>query len=80
MPSGFNCQSQGLNGGAARPIIGEQSLDYYLLFGAATHETRSASAFMVSYQIVRGVGQHFAGLVIGLPYIGLTWRHHNLRG
>lgn len=80
MPNGFNYPSQGLNGGTARPVIGEQSLDYCLLFGAAAHETRLAAAFMVSDQIVCGVGQHFAGLVIGLPYIGLAWRHYNLQG
>ena len=79
MPNGFNLSSQGFHGGAARPVIGEQSLDYCLLFGAVAHEPSSA-AFMGSDKIVRGVGQHFTSLVVGLPYIGLTWRHYTLQG
>ena len=73
MPNGFNWRTranlglsvilaQGFHGGAACPIVGEQTAHYGFLLGAVTHDARPA-AFMGLDQVVGGVGQHFASLM-----------------
>lgn len=85
MPDGFNWRARanlglsvilakGLHRGAAGPIIGKQAKDDCLLFGAITHKPL-ALVLAVFNQVIGGVGQHFASMMVSLPHIGFFGCH-----